>query len=172
MGRPAYSPSEEHLLTCEIGAKKGISEKEIAKAIGISYATFNKNKKKFKESIKRGRDASDDKFCEIAEKSLRRKVEGWEYTEVTKDVTKTPFVVTRKDKDGQIERFVEFHKREHVREVTKYYVPDTTAIIFYLVNRLRGRWESVNRAIEEAGEVPNAENFDKFMDEMTRGDKS
>jgi len=128
-GRTKYVPSEEHLHTAYVGAKKGLNYKEIAEAIGISDRTLRRNLDLFSPSIKKGRDESDDKNCEKVENALLKKATGFTFTEKTteKRVDATgKAVIVKKD-------------------VEKYYAPSDLAIFFYLVNRMPGRWQSINR---------------------------
>jgi transposase len=177
-GRPPYRPSPEHLATAQLGAKRGHSEKEIASAIGISLSTFYKNKKAFTEVLKKGHAQSDDQFLERAEDSLRKKIEGYEYVEKHRDVKETPFRVTVKDEDGKYLKDadgnyvydVEFKKTVHLKEVTKWIVPDSMLIIWYLVNRNSGRWQSINHIEPDQADTPDPDRWGKFMDEMTLGE--
>ena len=70
MGRRKYIPSEEHLETAYKGAKKGLNEKEIAEAIGISLSSIKRNKDLFKPFIKKEHHESDDKNNEQVESAL------------------------------------------------------------------------------------------------------
>lgn len=133
-GRPKYTPSEKHIETARIGAKKGLSEKEISKAIGISYACFQKYKKDFVGAIKKGHDESDDANCEKVENSLLKKALGYTYEEITKET-----------RAGG-----EFGQTTIERAVIKHVQPSDTAIFFYLVNRKPERWQSVNKIVVDS----------------------
>lgn len=75
MGRDAYQPSKEHIQCAYNGARKGLNGEEIAKAIGISYATFNRYKDNFREAIKKGKDEADDLNITKAENALMRAID-------------------------------------------------------------------------------------------------
>jgi len=130
-GRPKYVPSEEHIHTAYIGAKKGLSHKEIAKAIGIALSTLDDNMGAFSGAIKKGRDESDDKLCERVENSLLKKAEGFYYEET---------VIERR---GKISKDGKFTGESHAiqRKYKKYMPPSDTAIFFFLTNRKRDRWK-------------------------------
>jgi len=131
-GRTRYEVSEEHLETAYIGAKKGLNEREIAKAIGISYSTLRRNLEQFRVPIKKGRSESDDLNCEKVESSMLKKCLGYEVTEKSTD--------RRVSETGKV--FIS--KKETVR----HYQPSDTMIMFYLVNRNPKRWQSINKQPE------------------------
>ena len=120
-GRPKYTPSQEHLDTAYLGAKKGLNEKEIAEAIGISYRTLTRNKDKFSLYIKKGRDESDDKNIEKVVSALLKKCVGYEYIE-----THTESVSGCESK---------------LKTITKHVQPCITSIIFFLCNRDPDNWK-------------------------------
>lgn len=118
------------LYCCE----KGMTDKQIASAVGISEATLNNWKigqdPQFLESIKKGKKIADD----IVEASLYERACGYRGKE-----TKLFY----DNKTGQV--------IEH--EVEKVYPPDPTAMIFWLKNRQPQRWrdktESININLNE-----------------------
>ena len=145
-GRSKYVPSPEHKETAYIGAKKGLSEKQIAEAIGISYKTFYKYKSQFKEHIKRGRAESDNPNCDKVESAQLKRALGYEYTETHESQKQ---IVDAKT--GKATGYVEITKKT----VTKHVVADVTAQIFYLCNRRKLRWQSINRAqYGEGSDIP------------------
>ena len=128
-GKPAYIPSAQHIYTAYVGGKKRLTDKEIAKAIGIKYDLFRKHKSHFVAEIKRGREESDDLNCEKAEEALMKRALGFD--------TEEEKVTQRKAPDGSI-------MQEKVL-IKKKVPPSDVAIMFYLVNRNSGRWRSINK---------------------------
>lgn len=107
------------LIQVEGWARQGLIEDDIAKNMGVSRQTLSVWKKKFpkfKAALERGKEVSDF----TVESSLYRRALGFQYQEKK----------TILDKNGQ-EKRVEIYD--------KYAVPDTTAIMFWLRNRLE-RW--------------------------------
>lgn len=91
-------------------SREGISEKEIARKLGISYSTFNKyksEKTEFSELIKKGREEPVRQL----ENAMYKKAIGYKYTEVK--ITEGP--------DGK-----------KVETTKKYAPPDVTAAIYLL----------------------------------------
>lgn len=159
-GRPKYEPSEEHLETAMFGAKKGLNEEQMAKAIGISIGTLRRNKDQFRSSIKKGRDMSDDRFCEKAESFLMKKIEGYYWEE------KTQITKLVKGPGGKIITEI---KNVEEKIVRKHVPGSDTLMMFYLVNRKPSRWRSINR--EGKGSDDNRGKIAKFFDEMELGYK-
>ncbi len=133
-GRPRYKPSKQHIETAYKGAKKGLNEEEIAKAIGISYACFQKYKKDFVGAIKKGHNESDDANVEKVENSLLRRANGYNLIETTTE--------RKKMRGGKYKMFI-------TKTVTKHLPPSETSMMFYLVNRKADRWQSINRPSSE-----------------------
>jgi SOS response regulatory protein OraA/RecX len=108
--------------------QKGLSEKQIAKALNISYSTWRRHRHKFDDEIVKGEADQGDFNIDRAENALMRKVLGEEIHEV--------YVKEIKEGDKVI--------RTETRTVTKWRAPSDTAIIFFLVNR-SSRWQSVHK---------------------------
>ena len=159
-GRPKYEPSEEHLETAMFGAKKGLNEEQIAKAIGISIDTLRRNKSTFSPHIKKGREMSDDRFCEKAESFLMKKIEGYYWEE------KTQITKLVKGPDGEIIKEI---KNVEEKTVKKHVPASDTLLMFYLVNRRPSRWRSINR--DAKGSEDNRGKIAQFFDEMRSGYK-
>lgn len=143
MPRPPYKPSEEHLQTAYRGAKAGLSQLQIAKAIGISKTTLARHKDEFMASLKRGHDELEaiDPYLENVEDALRKRALGFDSKEVktTEELYyPTPDPKTPDEIPDPILR------ASKVITTEKTIAPDTTAIIFYLVNRSDGRWRSIH----------------------------
>ena len=107
-------------------AKQGMIDKEIALKLGISKETFYKYQKKypdFSDSIKVGKGSIDHEV----QQSLYKRTKGFEYEETHVEYKDFP-------KPG------EKAKPTSVRKITKMIIPDVTACIFWLKNRMPERW--------------------------------
>lgn len=128
-GKPAYIPSNEHLETAYSGAKKGLSYSEIARAIGISPKTLQRNLDQFGPKIKKGRDESFDKNCERVESSMLKRCLGYWVNEETKE--------KRIDGNGKATVII--------KTLKKHVIPSDVLIMFYLCNRNPEKWQSINK---------------------------
>jgi len=159
MGRK-YIPSEAHLKAVEQMAHKGVSHAKMAKALKISYATFRRNLSIFEQYIKNGKDRVDqeavDREIALVEDALLKRCLGYEYEEKT--------VETRQAHGGE-------SKIIHQKIIKKRAQPSDGAIFYYLGNRTKGKWKSVNYAQNE--EKPDTtlsrEETLAFMNEMSAG---
>ena len=134
----AKSKYETHVLPklalVEAWARDGLVEAQIAHNLGLAVSTMNVYKgkyKEFSEALARGKEVVD---IEV-ENDLLKKCHGY-----TTKVAKT-FKVKTVDYDPDTGRRI----REREELVTGYdevHVPaDTTAIMFWLANRMRGKWQ-------------------------------
>ena len=118
-GKYADWLTPEGLLKIEGWAQDGLTDKQIAKNIGISRSTLNVWKDRYSDisdALKKGKDVIDRQV----ENALLKRALGYEYEEVKE-----------KFEDGVITE----------RTVTKKeVVPDTTAQIFWLKNRKPDKW--------------------------------
>ena len=141
MPRNKYIPSPAHLKAVEQMALKGVSHTKMAKALGISRATFVRNKEHFEAHIKKGRDSVDEEAVkreiEGVENSLLKRCMGTTFEEETIEGRRT----------GEGEPWV-YHKKT----VKKVIQPSDTAIMYYLGNRSPDKWKSVNHAPEPSEE--------------------
>ena len=142
MARPSYEPSEEHFQTAYLGARKGLSEKQIAEAIGISYRTFRRYKEQYSPHVKKGRAESDDKNCELVESSMLKACLGFDYEEPKTEIKKL-----FDKKTGEELSTVEIKKTV----IPKRVLANPTLIMFYLCNRNKARWQSINKAMLDTG---------------------
>ena len=111
--------SEEGLIKIGGWAKDGLTDEQIAQNIGISRSTLNEWKKRFpdiKDTIKRGKEVVDRQV----ENALFKSAIGYEYTEITKELTDSGMKVTKR--------------------VTKQVAPNPTSAIFWLKNRKPDEW--------------------------------
>lgn len=131
--KPEYAEIAEHL--CRMF---GATHKQLAEYLKISdsqLTTWLDNNQVLSISIKKGRDDYD--ACEI-EKSLRIRAIGYEYEEKTQKKIRL--------KTGEV--------TEEISVTKKRMAPDTTACIFWLVNRQPERWKHLSRTIIQ-GDVKN-----------------
>lgn len=130
----------------------GATDKELANFFNVCEDTIYEWKKvhpSFSEALKNGKEVAD---AEIASK-LYHRAKGYDCPEV---ITATHA--------GQI---------TDTMEVTKHYPPDTTAAIFWLKNRQRGKWrdkqeiESTNTNINtEMSEDERNKRLDELVKKM------
>ncbi|WP_127336228.1 helix-turn-helix domain-containing protein [Enterococcus faecalis] len=111
--------TEEGLIKIEGWARDGLIDKQIAQNIGVAYSTFRDWVKKFpalSASLKRGKEVVDRQV----ENALFKSATGYEYTEVTEELTEKGMEITKK--------------------VTKQVAPNPVAAIFWLKNRKPDEW--------------------------------
>lgn len=122
---------EEKLILIEGWAKDGLTEKQIAKNMGISEVTLNDWKKKFPQLLK-----SLKKGKEIADYEIENELYLSAHTRTIK-IKKAVKVRTTK-KDG-----TKVLQEEHIEYVEEDYVvpANVTAQIFWLKNRRPDKWK-------------------------------
>lgn len=101
---------------------------EVCQRVGIVTATFYKwknDKKDFSDAIKKAEEARYEYYLVEAKKSLLKKIQGYDTTEIKETFEHTD------GKDVLKERII----------TTKHIQPDTAAIIFTLTNREPQRWK-------------------------------
>ncbi|CEN29818.1 MAG: helix-turn-helix transcriptional regulator [Paraclostridium sordellii] len=128
MGKSKYfTHVEPKLEEVRKWAKDGLSDKQIATNLGIAYSTFREYKKKFSAL---SAPLKEGKACAVkqVENALFKKALGYEYEEVTKEICMN-------EETGKQELKI-------TKVVTKRVHPDTTAIIFYLKNRMSDKWKN------------------------------
>lgn len=113
-------------------ARKGLSDEQIAKNVGISRSTLNEWKRKYPDiadALKKGKEVAD---AEV-ENALYLKCLGQKVS-----LKKTFKVKNVQYKDGK-----KVSEKEELRvgEDEIYIQPDTKAIIFWLTNRVRDEWK-------------------------------
>lgn len=152
----AKSKYEDHVLNkldkVEEWAKKGLSDNQIAKNLGIDRSTFYKYKNDhsdFSDAIKRGKEVID---LEV-ENALLKRALGYKYKEVTKEPIE--------DSTGKEELKV-------TKEVTKEVLPDTTAQIFWLKNRKPNEWRDKKEVVNiDSSENLTKEEIEKKLKELS-----
>lgn len=128
---------EEDGLTLVKGwARDGLTDRQIAKNMGIAYSTLRLWCKQFSAlsaTLKKGKEVID---FEVENALLKRAI-GYRYTEKTKELVEGELIVTK--------------------EVEKELPPDVGALAFWLKNRKRekwrDRWENAPEESEESGVV-------------------
>lgn len=114
----------------ELMARRGFTDKEIARCLGVTEQTVNNWKKAhpdFFESLKEWKDHADQNV----ERSLYERATGY-----TAPDTKAQWVEGAEVVDGNV---VKTGRWEYA-EMKKHYPPDTTAQIFWLKNRKKDEW--------------------------------
>lgn len=146
-GRP-HKPLKERLKERTIDfdmvtrmAEEGLTDTQIGDIIGVSEMSVNTWKKeepKFALALKKGKAVADGKVV----KSLYKRTQGYEYEEVTTEVS---------DVLGADGRSTGLRNRS-VKRVKKQLAPDTTACIFWLKNRRSDEWRDRQEHTGEGGE--------------------
>jgi len=120
-------------LKVEKLANRGLNNKQIAKALGISVDTFIQYEKKyslFTESLKKGRKIADEKVVN----ALFQRACGYSHP------------------DSHI---TNYQGKITITSIIKHYPPDPTCLIFWLCNRMKPEWQSINKS-----EIGNIEKLD------------
>lgn len=144
-----YDQVKPYLDRLPAWRKQGMTEKQIAKRLGIAYSTLNLYKVEhleLSEALKKGRE----ELIEELETSLYRKAMGFQYEETEE------YIEQKGDKISL--------KRKKV--LKKNALPDTGALAFALKNLDPDRWRD-KRETEISGEIKtNA--FDQLTAEELR----
>lgn len=138
--------TEEGLIKIGGWAKDGLTDEQIAQNIGISRSTLNEWKKRFpdiKDTIKRGKEVVDRQV----ENALFKSAMGYEYTEITKELTDSGMKVTKR--------------------VTKQVAPNPTSAIFWLKNRKPDKWRD-KKETKVSGEMSVNNPFAGLSEEELR----
>lgn len=128
---------ESHVLPklalVEAWARDGLTEEQIAHNLGIAVSTMNVYKGRFSEfsaALARGKEVVD---VEV-ENDLLKKCHGY-----NAKVKKT-FKVRRVEYDPDTGKKILEEERLETAEDEVHIPADTTAIMFWLANRMRGKW--------------------------------
>ena len=125
----------DNLLRLQACTRDGATDAEIAAHIGISRDTLYSWKRKypdFSDALKRGKEVID---IEV-ENALLKRAMGYEYNEITKEMTYAP--------NGEPLGLAV------TKVVTKRERPDVTAQIFWLKNRRPDLWRDVKNVDMQA----------------------
>ena len=117
------------LLEIAAWARDGLIEKDMCKLLGVSVSTFSKHKAEnpeLMEALKTNKAIADINV----ENSLYKRAIGYKYKETTREI--------RTGKDGKV-------LSKYVKEIEKEALPDTTAQIFFLKNRMVGKWRDKHK---------------------------
>lgn len=129
-------------------ARAGLSDKQIAKNMGISRSTLNEWRKKYSDisaALKKGKEVSDYEV----ENALFKRATG--YTQKVQKVFKCKVVIY--DDSGRKKKEEEVLK-EGTEEV--HFPPDTGAAIFWLTNRKPEEWRNRRDGKDDTGNEEGA----------------
>ena len=124
--------------------RNDLTDKEIAKRIGIGEATFNDWKKRYpeiSEALKNGLEYA----VRDAEEALITKFKPYKFEEEKIEMWQVPTGET--GEDGKPKMRI---REQHVVRTKKTVMPDTTAIIFFL--KSKGGWRD-NLSLENGSQV-------------------
>lgn len=100
--------------------KFGLTDEQIAEALGISKATLNNYKKKyplFLDSLKKGKEVADKNVIE----SLYRRATGYSHPDV---------------------HISNYQGKVTITQIIKHYPPDPFSIVYWLNNRIPEQWKN------------------------------
>ena len=137
--KPAYNP-DIHPQLCQILAKEGKTNEEMAKRCGVSVEAFRKWQHKYPElvaPIKIGKEYADDEVIQ----SLFNRARGYKFTE--KRVVQIGDERTEIDGEGKEWRVKAVRKEMTEKEIA----PDPTSMIFWLKNRRPKDWRDKHEQV-------------------------
>ena len=111
-------------------ARQGLTDEQISKNMSISYSTFREWKKKYSAlsaALKKGKTPVDFEV----ENALLKRAMGFEYEETETIIEEV---------DGK--------QRKRIKKIKKVALPETSAIIFWLKNRMPEQWRKFNPVVE------------------------
>ncbi len=129
----SYHPDycEQAFVAC---STMGATDKNLCKLFGVvddTYRNWQHKYPEFRAAIVKGKDEYD---CLTAEKCLKKKVEGYFTTEITKELdSESGKIIVKK-------------------MVKKHVAPSDTSIMYFLNNRNPERWQSKN-SVEMSGKM-------------------
>jgi transcriptional regulator with XRE-family HTH domain len=126
MAKSRYKHNQEYFnQQVRDGKAKGLTDKQIFQAMGISKQTYYKYIRDFvdfADSHKKGTET----LIEELENVLANRARGMEWEEVTTEI--------KTDQNGNV-------KEKHIKRVKKFIPPSETALIFMLSNLLNNKWK-------------------------------
>ena len=150
--------SEENLLRLAAWARDGLTEREMARNIGVARSTISEWKKNFPEfsdTLKKGKEVADITI----ENALYKKATG--YNVMLKKTFKVKDIIYENGKKvRETEKLVEGYDEMHVPA-------DTTAQIFWLKNRKPNEW----RDKREVAMDTNFEDLTPLAELLSKKDK-
>lgn len=111
-------------------ARQGLTDEQISKNMSVSYSTFREWKKKYSAlsaALKKGKTPVDFEV----ENALLKRAMGFEYEETETIIEEI---------DGK--------QRKRIKKIKKVALPETSAIIFWLKNRMPEQWRKFNPVVE------------------------
>ena len=111
-------------------ARQGLTDEQISKNMNVSYSTFREWKKKYSAlsaALKKGKTPVDFEV----ENALLKRAMGFEYEETETIIEEV---------DGK--------QRKRIKKIKKVALPETSAIIFWLKNRMPEQWRKFNPVVE------------------------
>ena len=111
-------------------ARQGLTDEQIAKNMGIGLTTLKQWKKKYRPiwtALKKGKTPVDFEV----ENALLKRAMGFEYEETETIIEEV---------DGK--------QRKRIKKIKKVALPETSAIIFWLKNRMPEQWRKFNPVVE------------------------
>ena len=143
-------------------ARDGLTDEQIAHNAGIHPDTLYEWQKRFpviSDALKRGKAPVDVQV----ENALLKRALGYEYEEVTTEITEPPYI----DRRGK-ERV---RKQKHVKKTRKIVLPDTTAQLFWQKHRRPDKWRHKSaETVSIHNTDPNlAEEIERMFDDAARG---
>ena len=140
---------EPRLETIRAWRSCGVTEKDIAKNLGVSERTFADYKKQFPQLLQVLKTGLDDANA-IVQNALYRRASGYTYEEVETTVVKDAKDLDAKELEAAAKDGKKPTGKVTVKRVQKQMAPDVTAAIFILQNRDRAHWKD-RRAIDLGG---------------------
>jgi len=153
---PIYDPDKFPAIAEQVCSMFGAIDTELAIVFGVTVNAINKWKQEhesFLQAIKKGKDSYDTNEVEV---SLKKRAVGFENTEEhiefkTEKGKKKKRIRNKYIKDSNKRKRKSDNKTiqdietpdQKIKRITKYYVPNVTAAIFWLVNRNRNRWKNL-----------------------------
>ena len=134
----------ENLEAVEMWAKMGMSEKQIAGNLNISYSTFREYKKRYSalfDALCRGKEVAD----EAVENALYKRCLGYDAIETKATKVSEVYYDDRNNKC----------QRENVTttEVIRHIPADPAAQKFWLINRKKEMWKDNPHKVENDKEI-------------------
>ena len=133
-------------------ARYGMTNEEIAEALGVTTSTFGKwlhDHPEFSDTVKKGRENKDGSV----ERTLLERALGYDYIDVVKEF----------DSEGNVIRTKEMHKHQP---------PEVVAQIFWLKNRKPAEWRDKKDIAVEGQIIFRPERIEKIANKKQITDVS
>lgn len=156
----------EYIKQARIACEEwGATNEQLSDLFGVEVATlcnWMRQHREFFDAIRDGRDSYD---IPRVEKALRERALGYTYEEVSiQDVTIAKY-------KGKVPKGCEqvTVPAQKITRTTKFALPDPGCIQFYLTNRNKSRWASLQK-VESSGELNVRHSGSIDIDKMDRSD--